>query len=341
MATNLVMVNNLRGKLREERIGTVVSPNDLTTELINLINQAAHYVLESIVWPFDIRRNTTMTFPGRVQGTAGTFTNSSNSFVLNSTASTDWDATEVYTFPGADVVVRVTVTNSDTNVNTSYRAVSGTISAPNLTLVMAREFEGTTISGSGTWDVYAYEKVLPTTVRKVLSVRNEEHPMQDIFVDRNTSFDSAVPRPHIQFDDRPYLVYVGGLITPTGDSAAGTAGDSLMIWPIPSSLVTLHATTVFRHTDLGVANDTDTFPGVDAVVNDLITDIAFAEALMSDIGNDIQRGQILSARAEQRLVALQRAVQRDPGPRKIAQQQGPGNVTGVPNATQDSDFPSP
>ncbi len=66
----LQMINQVRGKLREERIGSIATSDLLTTEIIDLINDAGSEILEAHEWDFDVRHDGKLFNPGKQSGSS-------------------------------------------------------------------------------------------------------------------------------------------------------------------------------------------------------------------------------------------------------------------------------
>ncbi len=336
----LQMINSVRGKLREERISAIATTDLLTTEIVDLINDAGSEILEGDDWEFDLRNDGRLFFPSSQSGTNALFGASLTTTVYqNFTAvdlvySGDTDSGEV--FEDIDVAgfrwsgnsVRARVIPLDTPFgNTSWIITDVDHAATFLRLTLGSNLLFDTPSTNGAWTTYANEVVLPTTVKKVLSVRNEEEPVRLVFANSETEFDQLVPRPTISFSSVPHTVVVGGTITSTSRSAGtawsglspgtvtATTGTGLMVWPIPSADLHLEYSYRVQHADLAAA--TDVFTGVPQDVIHIIEWLAFQKALDSGIQNDPVAARRAEQQVEKRRLRAQASQSRQPNRRRV------------------------
>ncbi len=86
----LQMVNAVRGKLREERIGAISSTDLLTTEVIDLLNDAGSEILEGNDWEFDVRHDGRLFYPSSQTGTNAVFGGSVGLAAYRNVSSTVW-----------------------------------------------------------------------------------------------------------------------------------------------------------------------------------------------------------------------------------------------------------
>jgi hypothetical protein len=282
MATLLTMLNDLRVLLREEEISAVSSTDNLTQALIKLINRATKDVLESRSWSFDKRHD------GRVEYlpmSTGTGVTTSSTVVRITDA-----AAERLFFSGNDRVARVRVTSDSTYPDLSYRVTSAdwVTNAGEITMTVDGGYSGSTgTDATATWELYATDVALGTTVRKVLSVWDEEQPTQLYFFEDEIQGDRAWPSIADETGE-PEGVVIGGTITASYDSdsvSAGTTGMRMSLYPVPeTNSQILYYRYVYRHAEMSAA--TDTLTGVPDKIIRLIVDRAFYYCLASNIESD-------------------------------------------------------
>lgn len=277
MATLLGMLNDLRVLLREERITSISTTDELTQALILVINRAARNVLESHDWDFDVRNDGVQVFNAPIDETADAITAGDTTITYTGAAS---DVTTMLTQP-----TRMLITDASSEANTGYRVLTAAAAGGTNTLTLSQSVPVAVTSG--TIKLFANEARLASTVGKVLSARHEETPIRLAEVERHIAFDSLVPRDFDSFQANPDLVYVGSTVTDTAASGTGTQGMGMMIWPPQSARVVIHYSYQYAHAALSAA--TDTFAGVPNHVSDLIVDRAFLSCLTSNIQNDPER----------------------------------------------------
>ena len=342
----LQMVNSVRGKLREERVGSISSTDLLTTEIIDLINDAGSEILEGDDWEFDVRHDGRLWFPASQSGTGGVFTSallpnryeSANTPVISTLL--DTAAGEV--FNDVDLAgwrmsgnrIRSRVFNGNSIYpNTSWIITDVDRTTNQLDLTLGSNLNIDNDDPSGVWTTYGNEVVLPTTVKDVLSVRHEEEPIRLEFVNRSNQFDRWVPRSIDSFSTRPHLVMVGGTITSTSRTAtvawttisveAAVTGTGLAVWPIPSSDLQLGYSYRVQHADLVAA--TDTWTGVPQNVIRIIEWRAYQGALDSGIQNDPEAAQRAERQVEKRRLRAQMGQSRQPNRRRVPTEFGYGD----------------
>ena len=341
----LQMVNSVRGKLREERVGSISSTDLLTTEIIDLINDAGSEILEGDDWEFDVRHDGRLWFPASQSGTGAIFTSaslpsryeSSNTPVI----STVVDTASGEVFNDVDLAgwrmsgnrVRSRIFNGNSIYpNTSWIITDVDRAATQLNLTLGSDLRIDNDDPSGVWTSYGNEVVLPTTVKDVLSVRHEEEPIRLEFVNRSNQFDRWVPRSTDSFSTRPHLVEVGGTITSTSRTAtvawttisaeAAVTGTGVMIWPIPSADVQLEYSYRVQHADLTTA--TSAWSGVPAGVIRMIEWRAYQGALDSGIQNDPEAALRAEKQVEKRRLRAQMNQSRQPNRRRVPTEFGYG-----------------
>ncbi len=338
----LEMVNSVRGKLREERITTISATDFLTTEIIELINDAGSEILEGDDWEFDVRHDGRLFLPSSQTGTTAMFGDSfiSGNPIYDNGASVslstleDTDSGEVFEdvdlagfrCSGNSVRSRLLATGSD-YPNTSWIITDVTIDASWLVLTLGSNLNlESDAAETGAWTTYANEAVLPATVKDVLSIRNEEEPLRLDFINRDLEFDARIPRPTDSFSGVPEVAIVGGTMTSTsrttGTDAWTTISDvdartgvGITVWPIPNTDIHLEYSYRVQHADLSA--DTDSWDGVPANVIRIIEWLAFQKALDSGIQNDPEAATRAERQVEKRRLRAQASQTRQPNLRRI------------------------
>jgi len=337
----LQMINAVRGKLREERIDLISADDQLTEEIIGLLNDAGSAVLEGNDWDFDIHHDGRLFYPTSQSGTYLGFV--AQKLPLNASAARlfysadagsgevfeDDDAIDLAGFrcSGNRARARLLVTDSS-KPNTSWIITSIGKGAAQLDVTISGNFFVDGVGDSAAvfaWETYVNEVVLPSTVKDVLSVRNEEEPVRLEFVEREMQFDQWVPRTTDSRGDRPEVVMVGGTITSTARTSS-TAWDSISnanavtgigctIWPIPNADVHLGYSYRVQHADLSLA--TDEWPGVPNDIIHAIEWLAYQFALDSGMQNDPEAAKRAERQVEKRIARALNKQSRQPNRRRI------------------------
>ena len=330
----LQMVNSVLGKIREERITAINASNLVVTEVIDLINDAGAEILEGYDWSFDVRHDGRFFYPGSQSGTNGTFGGAS--IEDTSTGDTgsllflgDTDAGEVF----ADIDLagfrmshparaRVIATGSS-QPNDAIVMTQVSYLALGIALNFANTLHMTPITGCA-WTTYCNETLVPSTVRLVLSARHEDRDLALEFVDREIEFDSIIPRAHFQFSDCPEVISVGGMMSTTAVGnvwpgalpiQASETGVGAMIWPVPSSDMTIHYSYRVQHSDL--AADADVWANVPKNIIRAIEWLAVQKAYDSDIRNDAEKGARAERQVEKRIARALQNHNTQPNRRRI------------------------
>jgi hypothetical protein len=319
----LEMVNSVLGKLRNERITTISATDELTTEVIGLLNDAGSEILEGHDWSFDVRHDGMMFFPQSQSGTNGQF-GGATKWVSPTTAtltySGDDDAGEIFENAAAIALAafrmagdrfrtRIIPTGSSDGGNTSWIVTDIAYGATEITLTLQNNLYLTTDIATGTnaWTTFANEHVLPSTVKQVLSARHEEQPLTIEFVDKDLEYDQMLPRPFDYFTSTPEIMYVGMTVTstemdasfPDNDTVAAVTGMGAAVWPIPNADVRLNYSYRVQHADL--AADTDAWDGVPNNIIRLIEWKAYQFACQTGIEDDQKRAILAEREVERRL----------------------------------------
>ncbi len=329
----LQSLNSVRGKLREEQVGSIAADSELTTVLIQLINDAGSEILEGDDWPFDVRHDGKAFFPSSQSGTNGTFGIGSGIYDTLKTALLvylgDTDSGEVFAdkdlagFSMTDPVVARIIPTGTSYPNTSFKIANVEQDVLFFTLTLQNNLHTTPITGAA-WTTYANEIMLPSTVKAVTSVSHEEQDVPLEFVGRGIDFDSVVPRQSTSFSSSPEVVFVGSTVTTTGRSgsqwtniSAQTAqtGKGMMIWPIPDDDLQLSYSYRVQHSDLAAA--TDVWAGVPNDVIHLIEWRAVQMALGSVIQNDEVMARNVERQVEKRRARAQIYLNAQPNRRRV------------------------
>ena len=287
---------------------------DLGPDLVvqkRLINRAARRVLDRRAWSFLHRDDGFLFLPGSLSTTA-TLTNGLVGGVLSSSLAA------ARPFSAGSTAANLLLTDSSFP-QTSFRVtdIGEAISVPRVTLKPG--WGGST--GVFTATLYANSAALPSTVARVLSIRNEENwPIRFETVDTFDDFERLVPEDGERFGDTPELVAVGGQVVSTSRSSSSSnvsaqTGIGVRVYPSPSENIYLRYSYVRRVTEL--AEDTDELQGVPAEVQDHIVNVAFEIALMSNIEDDPRRGERVRVQNEHDYRNLVSADKRDVGRRRI------------------------
>lgn len=308
-------MNALRHLLREEPVTTVAgSAPDLVVQTA-LVNRAARGVLARRPWSFLHRDDGYLFFPAAVQVPAG------------STALTNGQASGVVVVPlsasehyaDGSLSAKLLVGGDSAFPQTSYRVANIDVGIVT-TMTLGSPYRGATGSHAAT--LYANEAVLPATVARVLSIRNEEgSPVRFETVDGFDDFDRAYPQDSERFSEFPETVAVGGSFLSTSRSTFGTqtvapaAGVGVRVFPPPSSDVLLRYSYVRRAPAL--AADADELVGVPDEVQDHVVNWAFYNALYSNIEDDAPRARAARVDLEAEYRALADADRVDVGRRYV------------------------
>jgi hypothetical protein len=294
MATLLEMVNQLRVLLREEQVSAISTTDDYTQLLIKVINRSAKSVLESRVWSFDKRFDGIAVFPGAISGSDTVVYNELSPSIVLVDSSTS-DIMDSMFSPNA-LSVRFRLTDDTDRPELSYSVVSSFYPFGTNNLAISPDWQGeSSISRTATYSFYVTDRVLPSTVRKVLSVRDEEQPRQLIFTEDEIFSDRANPKPDDEQGDSDFVI-VGGTTTASFDrnlDTTGAVGMRMRLASVPTDDTMLFYTYVYRHPEMSVA--TDTLTAVPDYVIGLIIDEAFKYCLSSNIESDPERASVASS----------------------------------------------
>jgi hypothetical protein len=286
MATLLTMLNDLFGLLSEEPITSISATDARTQAMIVLLNKATTVVLESRVWSFDKRTDGEAAIGGTVSG--ATVTHLSARVMVTESGT----GASAALFDPGNMAVRFRVTDDTVRPSLSYKVVSVNTVGVLYIVTLATDWVGeqSLLTASRTWTVYTTDFILPSTVRKVLSVRDEEQPLQLYFTEDEIFTDRYSPRP---LDDTGEVscVIVGGTETSSFEVGTSTAltGMRMRVLPVPEDDTMLYYSYVYRHPAMTSA--TDTLVAVPDNVIRLIVDKAFYYCLSSNIESDIVKAR--------------------------------------------------
>ena len=209
MTDLLGMVNNVRGFLRDERITAIASTDIETTELVAFVNRASRTVFDSHAWSFLPRRDSQILFYAKKTGTAAT------TALYSTTVTVEGDRDDETDLSLSNLVSRLQITDDTNFANIAFKCSAANYAgSARLTLTLADEWLGDAQSAAGAWELFAAEAILPSAVSQVLSVYDEDQPLQLEFIDRDLTFDRIIPRPQDAFG-QPEVAYVGGVQTST------------------------------------------------------------------------------------------------------------------------------
>lgn len=331
MATLLTMVNGLLSKLRlSDPVTTIVLTDPMIVALVGCLNDAAEEVLQDRTWDFDVRHDGRAEYPAKTSGTEGTFTQGSGY------ASIDFSYLTYANLVGP-FRTHITIDNTAPRGDLQYTYLIDT-AEPILgagllrhDIVLYQRYWEPSATGTLSWTTYSNEHILPTTVRRVLSVRHEDQPLKLQFIDREIDYDRMEPRPVDTVQDTSSLVMVGGSSENTSSEyygvspglyppAAATNGIVMMIDVVPEYRLYLDYTYVYRHAEM--ASDDDTLAHVPDVVVSIIESVALQKAYESEIKPDPQLASLLAVRNNSRIVRAWSQMHPQPLARNPAREYG-------------------
>ncbi len=282
-----------------------IASDSLTQALLDLINQSMRRILEGYDWHFDHRHDGVIeTIPEVTTGTGFTITNGSRAggcltYTAGSTVSGNFK-------------LRLIGTDDSNFGDTSFGVRDASLSGTTLSFNLDNTWPGTTTALSGKVETFVAEYGLPTTVRSVLRAWHQEN---DLFIEAiapEEQFERRFPRWHETRSTQPEVMAIGGLIDPTYATNA-TATDSMLrciLFPAPSSTLTIGYSYIHRHATLEAA--TDELSGVDEAVVDAIIRDAYAEACFTAIANDPERGIRIKQDVAAHILMLRNGLKPDP-----------------------------
>ena len=312
--TLLSMVNDLRSLLREETLSSTASTEPGIVTQKALVNRAARKVLGRHSWSFLQRNDGYLFFPARVTDTGGyAFGAGASSGIIGP------NSTEAKTFSDGNLVAKIILSDSTEFPETSYVVREFSTSGFSVNADLAAAYQGTAVyTGGGT--LYSNEAAFPATVARVLSIRNEEgRAITFETIDDFDDYDDLFPRDAERFGDEPEFVAVGGYVQTTSrtltPAVVSRKALGIRIYPPPDQGVTLRYSYVLRPPTL--TDDADSLD-VPAEMEDHIVNVAFEEALGSNVEDDEGRFRRWQARNELEFMDLKSSDRRDAGRRHIA-----------------------
>lgn len=302
-STLLDLVNRVRRRLRAgDTSESGFSTDELDLVLTDLLNASGDAVLGQNEWSFEVRHDgylptfqrteysgdfTIFTLPGSSR-TGLLLTGSTDlGILLNSTPPPPTPRVQRVVFRSIEAVAETAFT-----VTVSFGSF--------VTNGILAEFLGSTSTFNGQMTFLANEYLLPGNVKRVVSVTHQEGQVRLEERNRSQMFDRAVQRPHETFSDRPEVVVIGG--KRNGYAGSNTSqepeqpiGTSLLIYPTPITSIILNYSYVIAYPQL--AQPDDQWEGIDPMVESAIVELAYAKAMQTDVGKDVEAGVILETRA--------------------------------------------
>ena len=325
MATLLTMVNDLRVLLREEKTTAISATDEYTQILVKVINRAAQSVLESRVWSFDKRFDGQAAFPGVITASDVIYSSAAPGYMTVDTP----EATSTELFVPNALSVRFEITNDIERPGLSYFVVSSIWIAGSVLMTFSPDWEGEDLMTrtDALARFYVSDRVLPDTVRKVLSVRDEEQPYHLRFTEDEIFTDRANPKASDEQGDVRSVV-VGGTTTASFDrdtDTAGTVGMRMRVLPVPIEDTMLFYTYVYRHPGMTAA--TDELADVPDYIIGLIVDHAWLDCLSGNIESDPERAKAVGDQLRFDMMIAERDDRTAPNRRRVLRSRGGGHST--------------
>ena len=283
--TALTMVNQLLRRHGFEDYSTFTLPETLLG--LDLVNHAIRDLLAARDYPWNVRSDGTLVIRAEVTGTAGA-TISAESSVLTITGATGVSTDYTGGTSAGELVTRVLFTGATSFNSTAIRVSDLSITAGTMTANLATPFP--VAVSNGAYKFFFSEYLLPDSVGKILSVRDENQPLRMLEVFPHHTWDEVNPRPHDYESADIMAVGVGGVATSTAVTGAlPNQRLRLMVWPVPTSRRLLYYSYKERVTQLVATTDVLTAPS--EFVDDVI-DRAEALSNMTQRFNDPNLAQI-------------------------------------------------
>lgn len=318
--TALTMMNRLRRLHRFEDVTSFSTDDTNAKVLLDLLNESKRDVLESYRHAFDERSDLTFkTFPAQT-GSTLTLTANSTTGAISSYAGEWIGKTSPERF--YDATVYVVPTEDALFGGSALRIEDGYMITSSL-LAFTLEHPWTSTSYSGDYKLFALEYALPSTVRGIISVRDQKGELQLRQAMSVYEFESAIPRPLDHTGADPEFAVVTGFRQPTHKTSDATStgvwsdnGDySLALYPIPGDGRVINLTYLYRHPEL--VNPTDELVGVPAHIVDSIVMLAHGKAVLTIEKDPARAGQIID-RIARSFATKASAEKPDPFRRRVA-----------------------
>ena len=318
VTTAVTMMNRLR---RLGRHGDTSSFTDeLSKVLLDLLNEAKREVLEGYQHKFDERDDIILkTFPTWTSSTGTTDDNTQAAIIYSYTG--PWIGRSI---PDKfyDACLYVAFTADATYGRTAFRVLNGTMVNNDLGITLERPWTGTALSSTAC-TLFAMEYSLPSTVRAVVSVRDQFGDLDLRQALTVREFQEIVPRPLENTGAGPEVAIVTGYRAPTylSSNAANTgisssnADYSLTIWPIPDDSRVINLSYIYRHPELTLP--TSELVGVPSHIVDTIIMVAHAKSKIT-IEKEVAEGMRILERVAGTLSAKSSSEKPDPFRRRIA-----------------------
>ena len=318
-------VNGLLDLLRQDRVVSLSPSTELTDPIVGLFNEAKDDVLGREDWDFLQRHEGSAFFPAPIEYTTDNTAGVSvaERSVAGVITGSQFTASNESDFCSNSLVVRILIPGDTTFPDTSHRLFYLDAVGATASFGFENTYRGSAVS-LGSFTIWSNEHILPATVRRVLSVRDEEGEFQLHFEDRTIELEKALPRPTQRFEDDPPIANVGGVGYETHNNSTTefnqtrNTGTVLSIWDPPNVAKDLKYSYIYNHADLSA--ETDTLEGVPDDIFRIIVRVAYQKALSSNIEADpnmarqvLGENELMIARAKTHYRPMP-AVRRTPTP---------------------------
>ena len=330
MATALTLVNRVRRQLRWG--DTSAFDDDQSKVVLDRVNDATAAILSMWDWECDFRTGTFNTLA--MADTTNATVDTGSLIVTNATASLYNKLLAGSDSRGAASMLMVVQNDSAylPSLQTAFGVIFGYTTAGSVsTLYLDNYFTGTT-SVAATVRTLACEYSLPSTVREVLSVRNqnENNYLRDVSSESWVS--DFTRRAHLTVSDRSICYAARRFAAPTVAAGTGLSSvptviysptTSVVIYPTPSTSYRIDYSYLISRAEMTAT--TDTLSGVPRSIEDLVVSLAFARCTQDAVGDaNASDGLALEQRVLERGEVLSRQIglRRDltPGDRAAMQQ---------------------
>jgi hypothetical protein len=292
--TALTLVNRLLARLKYDPVSTFTPEHAVLA--LELVNTATRTLLAERDYPWNIRSDGMLSLIAPIEATSGWNFTSASTALIGSWTGTANDYTGGTN--AGTVVTRVLLTSGPATHTDTAMIVQSVSDVGSLLVTLSADHPGfTTTSTDYAYKFFFSEYLLPNTVAKVLSVRNQNYPLRLFEVEPHSSWDEWIPRPHDTEDDDPIIVGVGGSSVSTYNAGLTSTPNQrlrLMVWPVPSAVNLLNYSYKERHTQLVDVDDVFHSP---IEFTDDIIDLAEAKAYGGAWQNDPQLAALLTANA--------------------------------------------